>query len=107
MAYSESVAKNIRKSLAQVADVEEKKMFGGLAFMVNGKMCLTAGAGRMMVRIDPAIHDKEIKRKGCETVVMVGRQYKGYIHVDEDVLKSSRDFERWVQLALEFNETLT
>lgn len=76
MAYSERLAERIRKALADLP-VEEKKMFGSLAFMVCGKMCLTAGPERMMCRIDPNLHEIEVKKDGCQTVVMGGRKYKG------------------------------
>ena len=106
MAYSKALAERIRKALANLP-VEEKIMFGSLAFMVNGKMCLTAGPERMMCRIDPALHEQEVKTPGCQTVVMGGREYKGYIHIKEENLKSEKDFAHWVHLALEFNKTLT
>ncbi|TXK74837.1 TfoX/Sxy family protein [Mesonia sp. HuA40] len=107
MAYSENIAQRIRNSLEHLANVEEKKMFGSLAFMVNGKMCLTAGPKRMMCRIDPKLHEQEVRKIGCSTVVMRGRNYKGYIHVQEENLKQENDFEHWIELALDFNEQLT
>lgn len=57
-------------------------MFGGTAFMVNGKMCITAGLHRLMCRIDPVRHQTALKRKGARTVRMKGRTYIGYIHVN-------------------------
>ncbi len=104
MAYSENLADKIRKALAHLPEVEEKKMFGGLAFMVDSKMCLTAGADRMMCRIDPNIHEEAVKRKGCRTVIMKGREYKGYVYVNEDSLQAKADFNYWVTLALDFNK---
>jgi TfoX/Sxy family transcriptional regulator of competence genes len=104
MAYSEILANKIRQALAHLSAVEEKKMFGGIAFMVNGKMCLTAGPGRMMCRIDPNIHEEVVKRKGCRTVIMKGREYKGYVHVNEESLQTKADFNYWVALALDFNK---
>ncbi|MEJ7684026.1 MAG: TfoX/Sxy family protein [Segetibacter sp.] len=77
-------------------------MFGGLAFMVGGKMCIAVGKDRIMCRIDPAIHDEAVKRNGMETVKMGGREYKGYVHINEDVLK--KDFDYWIKLALDFNK---
>jgi len=106
MAYNEKLAGSIRKALADLP-VEEKKMFGHLAFMVNGKMCLNAGSDSMMCRIDPNRHEKEVKKEGCQTVVMGGREYKGYIRVDDRNLKNEKDFGYWVDLALEYNRTLT
>lgn len=106
MPYSETLADRIRKALADLP-VEEKKMFGSLAFMVNGKMCVTAGPERMMCRIDPELHEREVQKPGCHTVVMGGREYKGYIHISEENLKLKKDFDHWVRLALEFNKKLT
>jgi hypothetical protein len=99
MAYSEKLAERLRQALAGIPHVEEKKMFGGLAFMVNNKMCLTAGKDRIMCRIDPDHHEK-----GCETVIMGGRTYKGYVHVNENNLKTKAALDHWVTLALAFNK---
>ncbi|MGF6848190.1 TfoX/Sxy family transcriptional regulator of competence genes [Chitinophaga sp. W3I9] len=104
MPYSEKLAEKIRQALAQVPNVEEKKMFGRIAFMVNNKMCLTAGPGQMMCRIDPGIHEEAIKKEGCRTVIMRGREYKGFVYVNEEHLKTKRDFNYWLTLALEFNK---
>lgn len=104
MAYNENLANKIRKSLAHLPRVEEKKMFGAIAFLVDDKMCLTAGADRMMCRIDPDLHEEALKRKGCQTVIMKGRTYKGYVYVDEDSLRTKADFTYWVTLALDFNK---
>ena len=107
MAYSEKIARRIRSSLEHLVNVEEKKMFGSLAFLINGKMCLTAGPKRMMCRINPKLHEQEVNKKGCSTVVMRGRDYKGYIHIQEENLKNESDFKHWVDLALDFNRQLT
>jgi TfoX/Sxy family transcriptional regulator of competence genes len=104
MAYDENLANRIREALSHLAKVEEKKMFGGLAFMVNGKMCITVGKGRIMCRIDPATHDEAIKSKGIESVKMGGREYKGYIHLNEDAIRTNKDFDYWIASALEFNK---
>ncbi|MDB5119839.1 MAG: methyltransferase [Sphingobacteriales bacterium] len=104
MAYNEKLAYKIRRALAHLPIVEEKRMFGGIAFMVDGKMCLTAGADRMMCRIDPDIHEEAIGKEGCRTVMMKGREYKGYVYVSEDTLHKEADFNYWVTLALEFNK---
>ena len=106
MAYSEVLAGRIRKALKHVSNVEEKKMFGSLAFMVNDKICLSAGSRRMMCRIDPELHEQEVQRKGCSTVIMRGREYRGYIYVAEENLKQEKDLEHWVDLALRFNKSL-
>ena len=95
----------VRTQLARTVDFEEKKMFGGIVFMVRGKMCVTARENRIMCRIDPARHDAVLKRRGCRTMVMKGRAYRGYVHVDGEALRTKRDLEFWVGLALDYNRT--
>jgi len=104
MAYNEQIADRIRHALAEVPEVEEKKMFGGLAFMVAGKMCITAGADRIMCRINPTMRDEVTKLKGCDTVIMRGRPYKGYVHITQDSFKKEEDLNYWIKLALEYNK---
>jgi TfoX/Sxy family transcriptional regulator of competence genes len=104
MAYNEELAGKIRAALSELPQVAEKKMFGGLAFMVNRKMCITAGANRIMCRIDPALHEEVIKKKGCSTVIMRGREYKGYVHVSAESIKNKKDLEYWLELALDYNK---
>jgi hypothetical protein len=72
--------------------------------MVNDKMCVSAGDDKIMCRINPVIHDEAIKRKGCETVKMKGREYKGYVYVREEGIKAKKDFDYWMGLALEYNK---
>ncbi len=104
MAYSEKIAAKIREALSHLPKVEEKKMFGGLAFMVDNKMCITVGVDRIMCRIDPDLHEEALKRKGCSKVIMGGREYKGYIYVNEKSIKTKNDFEYWIKLSLDFNK---
>lgn len=104
MAYNEKLTNRIREALLTVPNVEEKRMFSGITFMVNGKMCISAGDDRIMCRIDPAIHEKVIDRKGCSTVRMKGREYKGYVYVNEGAIAAKPDFDFWINLALDFNK---
>src|SRR5262245_20118263 len=95
------LVERVRTALAPVPRVEEKKMFGGTMFMVNGKMCVSARKERIMCRIDPAMHDLALERKGCRTVVMKGRAYRGYVHVDAAVLGTNAELQYWLRLALD------
>ena len=104
MGYSEKLASKIRRALSHLPNVKEKKMFGSLAFMVNDKMCITVGPARIMSRIDPDLHEDAINSKGCRPVIMKGRQYKGFVHVDEDCIKSKKDLDHWIELALDYNK---
>jgi TfoX/Sxy family transcriptional regulator of competence genes len=97
----------VRAALAPVSNVKEKKMFGSTAFMVRGKLCISARAERIMCRIDPAIHDAALEREGCHTVVMRGRQFRGYVYVAVEAVKTSRALKYWVDLALNYNNTIT
>jgi len=78
-------------------------MFGGVTFMVRGKMCVSVGRDRIMCRIDPVIHDAALERQGCRTVVMKGRQYRGFVHVEAAAVRSKRDLDYWIGLALDYN----
>ncbi len=104
MSYNEKLANKIRIALSLLPKVKEKKMFGGVAFMVDNKMCITVGADRIMCRINPALHEEAIKRKGCRTVIMRGREYNGYVYVNEDSIKNKKDFDYWIGLALDYNK---
>ena len=74
--------------------------------MVRGKMCITARPERIMCRIDPALHDTALKRKGCRTVVMKGRKYQGYVYVAADAVRTKVALKYWVDLALNYNEKI-
>lgn len=79
-------------------------MFGSLAFMVNGKMCVAAGPSHLMVRVDPAEHGDLIGGKGCKPVIMRGREYRGYIYVDEQAVNTEKTLDFWVRKALDYNK---
>lgn len=96
----------VRAALARVPGVKEKRMFGSAAFMVRGKLCISARAGRIMCRVDPAIHEAALEREGCRTVVMRGKDCRGYVYVSEDALRTSGDLKYWVDLALNYNRTI-
>ena len=103
MAYSEELTNRVREAIQYLPHVEEKKMFRGLTFMVNGKMCVSVSQDRIMCRIDPTIHDTLVEKPGCSTVIMKGKPYKGFVHVNELALKSKNELEYWIGLALEYN----
>ena len=106
-AHGESrMVERVRGLLAGIRNVKERRMFGGTGFMVRGNLCVTARPTRIMCRIDPTTHDAAIKRKGCRTVIMRGREYRGYVHVDAEAVKTQASLRSWVARALEFNRTL-
>jgi TfoX/Sxy family transcriptional regulator of competence genes len=79
-------------------------MMGGLTFMYNGKMCLGIIKDEMMCRIDPELHEVEIGKTGCRTMDFTNRPMICYVLIDETGMKSRKDFEYWINLALEFNK---
>lgn len=95
----------VREMIAQKeTNIEEKKMFGGLCFMVNDKMCVGVKKERLMFRLDPGLFDEVIEKEGCRPMEMQGRIMKGYVFVDADVLNTKKELAYWVNLALEFNK---
>ena len=103
MALNEKLTRRVRDLLADVPKVEEKRMFRGTAFMVDGKMCVTVGDDRIMCRIDPELHAESVRRPGCRTVIMGGKPYQGFVYVDEKSVPAKKDLKAWLDLALEFN----
>jgi TfoX/Sxy family transcriptional regulator of competence genes len=104
MAYDEKLADRTREILsATEKNVEEKKMFGGLCFMVNGKMCLGVQLDTLMVRIDPARYDEAMEKEGCRPMDFTGKPMKGFVYVDIDALTTKKKLNYWIGLGLEFN----
>lgn len=106
MAVDEALVGRVRVALGRHVDVEERKMFGGITFMVRGKMCVSVGRDRIMCRIDPTNHDSLLEREGCRTVVMKGRRYRGFVYVDAAALTTQRELEYWIALALDHNDRM-
>ena len=104
MAYNEKLTNRIKEALLHLPNVEEKKMFRGVTFMVDGKMCISIGDDEIMCRINPALHEEALKKEGCRAVKMRGREYKGYVYVHEDSIKNEKALAYWVELALDFNK---
>lgn len=105
MAYNEKLANRTREIIALThKKIEEKKMFGGLCFMVNGKMCVGVEKERLMVRLDPAIFDEVIDKEGCKPMDFTGKIMKGYVFVDIEALSTTKKLNYWVQLALDYNK---
>jgi len=105
MAYNEKLVARIRELLPELPDVEEKKMFRGITFMIDGKMCISvSGMDEIICRIDPAIHETIIEKNGAREMIMRGKIMKGYVYVSESALKTKKNLEYWVKLSLDFNK---
>ena len=91
MAYNETLANRVREFIAETDNrIEEKKMFGGLCFMVNNKMCIGVEQDRLMLRMDPTKYEELLEKEGCTPMDFMGRPMRGYVYVDEEVLKTKK-----------------
>jgi len=105
MAYNEKLADRVREIIALThKNVEEKKMFGGLCFMVNDKMCVGVEAERLMVRFDPTQYDEIMEKDGCSAMDFTGRVMKGYVFVDINTINTNKKLAYWIELALAYNK---
>jgi len=103
-AYSEHLAERVAACLRRRrTQFEEKRMMGGLCFMVEGKTCLGINNERLMVRVDPADAEQALLRKGCAPMDFTGRPLRGFLWVEPELLESAAGLEEWVRAALEFN----
>lgn len=105
MNYNANLAEKVRNQLLKHPGlkVEEKKMFRGLTFMVNDKMCISVSGERLMCRFDPAMQAKIAARKGFQPMIMKGKEYKGFCYVEAEGFKSISELKFWIDLCLEFN----
>ncbi|HEX5026664.1 MAG TPA: TfoX/Sxy family protein [Agriterribacter sp.] len=104
MAYNEKLAQRIRERFAALPNTEEKAMMGGLTFMYNDKMCVGIIKDELMCRIDPALYETVLEKTGCRPMEFTGRAMQGYVLVDETGMKTKKDFDYWIDLALDFNK---
>ena len=104
MAFNEKINDRIREAIADMPNVEEKHMFGGTCFMLNGKMCMGVVQDDMMCRIGPDAYEQALERKGCREMVFTGKPMKGYVFVSEEGMKSKKDFDYWIDLCIKFNK---
>ncbi|MFL6089461.1 MAG: TfoX/Sxy family protein [Aeromicrobium sp.] len=106
MAYDEALAERIRQLLAERDDVVEKKMFGGLAFLISGNMAVAAsGQGGLMLRCDAAETDEHIV-DGAEPMIMRGKPMKGWLRVPTDDIVADAALARWVDEGVAFAASL-
>ncbi len=104
MAYNETLADRVRERLAELPNIEEKEMMGGLTFMYNEKMCIGIIKDELMCRIDPTLHDIAVEKIGCRTMDFTKRPMKGYVMINDNGMKTQQDFDYWLDLALDFNQ---
>jgi TfoX/Sxy family transcriptional regulator of competence genes len=103
MAYNEKLAEKIRISLAGVRNLKEKKMFGGIAFMVNEKMCVGVDKDDLMLRCDPEQTGELLAKKGVRIFNLTGKPMKGWLLIGPEAT-SGKNLDYWISLAIESNK---
>ena len=107
MAYDEDLANRIRELVSSEHGVTEQRMFGGLAFLVNGNMSVSAsGQGGLLLRIDPAETDALLRRPHASPFQMRGRAMQGWLRVDPEGVRTKRQLERWVARGVAYARSL-
>ena len=107
MAYDEDLADRIRALLGADAEITEKRMFGGLAFLVGGYMTVAAsGQGGLLARFDPAQSDGLLLKPHAAPFEMRGRSMQGWLRVDPEGVRTRRQLEPWVERALTYARSL-
>ena len=107
MAYDEALAERIRELLAGERGLTEKKMFGGLAFLIGGNMAVAAsGQGGLLVRVDPADNDTLVKTTPARVMVMRGRAMPGWLRVEADDVATKPALAKWVELSTTYARSL-
>ena len=107
MAYDEDLAGRIRELLGGEVEPTEKKMFGGLAFLIGGNMAVAAsGQGGVLVRVDPARSESLVATTNARLMEMRGRQMAGWLRVDADDVRTNRQLAKWVDLGSTYARSL-
>ena len=107
MAYDEELAQRIRSLIGADPALEEKKMFGGLAFLIGGNMAVAAsGQGGVLVRVDPESSDELVATTNASLMEMRGRSMKGWLRVDAVDVRTEPELARWVELGTSYARSL-
>ena len=112
MAFSDFLADRVRQRLSKANITDEKRMMGGLIFMVNNKMCIgvdidkTTGMDRLMVRVGKAAHEQLLFEKGSQQMDFTGRVMRGFLFIGPEGFDADEDLDFWMQKALEFNREI-
>jgi TfoX/Sxy family transcriptional regulator of competence genes len=107
VAYDEELADRIRELLGVQSGLTEKKMFGGLAFLIEGNMAVAAsGQGGVLVRVDPAQSERLVARTKARPMEMRGRLMQGWLRVDPDDVRTKRQLAKWVEIGATYAHSL-
>ena len=106
MAYDEGLADRVREVVAGESGLAEKRMFGGLAFLISGHMAVASGKDGLLLRVDPAQTPSLVSEPLVGRFQMRGRELSGWLRVDEEAVRSDADLRRWVSLGIAYARQL-
>ena len=106
MAYDEGLAQRIREALDELPGLVEKKMFGGVGFIIQGNMACGVNKDKLIVRVGPERHEETMQRPHTRPFDITGRPMKGWVRVEADGYQSDDDLKDWVQQGVAFAQTL-
>jgi hypothetical protein len=107
MAYDEGLATRVRDVVGDEPAVQEKRMFGGLAFLLNGNLAVSAsGQGGLLLRVDPDQGASLVDPPDVELFEMRGRRMTGWLHVGSEAVAADDDLRRWVSIGLDYARSL-
>jgi TfoX/Sxy family transcriptional regulator of competence genes len=106
VAYDEGVAQRLREAMQDMHGVSEKKMFGGIAFMVNGNMCAGVVGDTLMLRVGPDNYEAALKQPHVRPMDFTGRPLAGFVYIDPEGFEADADLAGWIDLARQFVEGL-
>ena len=107
MAYDEDLANRIRDLIFDEPRLTEKKMFGGVAFLIGGNMAVSAsGQGGILLRVDPESSDALVDKTNARVAVMRGRPMQGWLRIGAEDLRTKRQLAKWVELGTSYARSL-
>jgi TfoX/Sxy family transcriptional regulator of competence genes len=107
VAYDEKLAQRIRELIGSEPDLTEKKMFGGLSFLIGGNMAVAAsGQGGILVRVDPDESDRLVATTDAQLMEMRGRSMRGWLRVDSEHVRTKRELSKWVERGTSYARSL-
>lgn len=106
MAYDEGLAQRVREALAGRSGLVEKRMFGGIAFMLRGHMCCGVIGDTLMARVGPAQHEAALTRPHARPMDFTGKPMKGYLYIAPEGIERDVDLDMWIDLCVAFVQSL-
>ena len=106
MAFNQKLAQRVREILQDQKGVTERKMFGGLAFMVKGNMCCGVEKDQLMLRVGPEKYEVLLTNKYAKVMDFTGRPLKGFLYIVPEGIKTKPTLTKWIHEALDFVQTL-